>query len=382
MTIPLLSALFVVLASAYPENPASALGHVLLLEADSSKPYPLWNTVGYMADIGDDVNGFTYMKNGIFGGFPAHYEILPFYEKIGQYSDMENRDLWLYPLRISGEELKRFKDTLSVWAEREYPYMFFNINCVDGIYDILKYTLDSIPKAPPVLTPQNFVVLLGNSGRLDAPIHFHAGDSITAEHSKYNLPHKYIRFDFGIGFKKEFYLQLNFMPLLHDLKDRPIFYTPFAEFEVLSLSMNFNGKNLKISEFRLLKMQSLSPREPISYLVNAGIVPGEVDLGIGQSFQLAHSVYAGLLIRNSTIQKNEEYKNLTGARIFFGSSSSRIWRWGLYCENMQDFTEITQIITINSWLALDISRNLSIYTEGKWSGKNEYSVNIMSRFYF
>ena len=381
MTIPFLSALVVVLTSAYPENPASALGHVFLLEADSSKPYPLWNTVGYMADIGD-VSRFTYIKKGVFGGFPAHYEILPFYEKIEQYSDIENRDLWLYPLRVSGEELTRFKDTLSVWAEREYPYMFFNINCVDGIYNILEKTLDSIPKAPLVLTPQNFVELLGNDGRLGAPIHFHAGDSISAEHSKYYLPHKYSRFDFGISLKKEFYFQLNITPLLHSLKDRSVFYTPFIEFEVLSLSMNFNRENFKINEFWFLKMQSLSPQEPISYLLNVGRIPREIDMGIGQSFEITHFIYAGFLVRNSTIPKSEELKNLTGARIFFGSSSSRTWRWGLYCEQIQEFTGIFQIININFWLGFDISRNLSIFAESKWNNENKYSIDIMSRFYF
>jgi len=381
LTIPFLSALFVVLTSAYPENPASALGHVLLLEPDSSKPYPLWNTVGYMADIGD-VSGFTYIKKGVFGGFPAHYEVLPFYGKIEQYSDIENRDLWLYPLRVSGEELKRFKDTLSVWAALEYPYMFFNVNCVDGIYNILEKTLDSIPKAPLVLTPQNFVELLGNNGRLGAPIRFHAGDSISAEHSKYNLPHKYSRFDFGISFKKEFYFQFNITPLLHSLKDRSIFYTPFIEFELLSLSMNFNRENFKINELWLLKMQSLSPQDPISYLFNLGSVPAELDLGIGHGFEITRSVYAVFLIRNSTIQKSEKFKNLTGARIFLGSSSSRIWRWGLYGEHIWDFTQVIQIITVNSWLALDISQNFSVFAEGKWSSENIHSIDIMSRFYF
>jgi hypothetical protein len=381
LTIPFLSALFVILTSPYPENPASALGHVLLLEADSSKPYPLWNTVGYMADI-SDANRFTYTKKGVFGGFPAYYEIIPFYDKIEQYSDIENRDLWLYPLWISDEELKRFKDTLSIWAEQEYPYMFFNLNCVDGIYNILKKTLDSIPEAPPVLTPQNFVELLGKGGRLGNPVHFRSGDSISPEYSKYNLPHKYNRFDFGIGFESEFYFQFNFMPLLHSLKDRSFFYTPFIEFEILSLNMNFNRENFKIKKFWLLKMQSLSPQESISWLFNVGRFPRNIDMGIGQSFEMTSSVYAGFLIRNSLIQKSERFKNLTGARIFFGSFSSRIWRWGLYCEHLYDFTEIVQIISINSWLGFDISQNLSIFAESKWSSKNENSIDIMSRFYF
>jgi len=381
LIIPFLSALFIVITSPYPKNPASALGHVLLLEADSSKPYPLWNTVGYMADI-ENVNGYTYIKKGVFGGFPAHYEIRPFYEKIERYSDIENRDLWLYPMRVSDEELKRFKDTLSVWSEQEYPYMFFNINCVDGIYEILKNTLDSIPKAPPVLTPQNFVGLLGNSGRLGDPIHFRAGDSVSVERSKHNLPHRYIRFDFGIGFEKEPYFQLNFMPFLHSLKDRSIFYTPFIEFEILSLSMNFNKESFRVKEFWLLKMQSLSPQEPISWLLNVGRIPQDIDMGIGRSFEIPRSIYAGLLLRNSIVREDDKLNNLSGARVFIGNFYSRMWRWNLYCEHLYDFMEKDHVTSVNSWLGFDISRNVSMFAEGKWSVKDKYSVDIMNRFYF
>jgi hypothetical protein len=381
LIIPFLSALFVVLTSPYTKNPASAIGHIFLLEADSAKPYPLWNTAGYMADIGD-VNGFIYIKNGVFGGFPAHYEVLPFYEKIEQYSDIENRDLWLYPLYTSDEELKRFRDTLSVWKEREYPYRFFTINCVDGIYNIFQQTLDSIPRPPPISTPQNFIELLNKSGRLGEPLHLNVNGDITKKHSKYMLPHKYSRLDAGISFGKNSYFQFNFRPLLHNLKDRPTFFTPFMEFEMLTLKTHFNENNFEIEEFWLMKILSISPQEPFSWMLNIGQIPRNIDLGIGQSYEIYFPIYGGILHRYSLIQRNERYRHLLGLRIFFGSFASGAWRYGIYGEYLRDMLNFSNDISINSWLCFDVLQNLSLSVETKWKGRQENIIDIMASFYF
>jgi hypothetical protein len=376
-----LSALFIVLTSPFPKNPASAIGHVLLVEADSSKPYPLWNTVGYMADIGD-VGGFTYIRKGVFGGFPAQYEILPFYEKIEQYSDIENRDLWLYPLHISEEELKRFNDTLSAWAGREYPYRFFTINCVNGIYNILEKTLDSIPRAYSILTPQNFIELLYKSDRLGEPIHFHAGDSITEVQSKYVIPHKYSRLDLGVSFDNDFYFQLNFRPLLHSLKDRSIFYTPFMEFELLTLSVNFNRDSFRIKEFWYLKILSIYPQESISWMLNMGEIPKTIDVGIGQSYELTSLFYSGFLLRNSITRESKNVQNLSGIRMFLGSFSTEIWRYGMYGEYLYNFMDASHNFSINSWLCFDVSQNFSLLGEIRWKSQKESSIDFMALFYF
>jgi hypothetical protein len=373
MTIPILSALFIVLTSPYPQNPASAIGHVFLLEADSLKPYPLWNTVGYMADIGD-ANRFMYIKKGIFGGFPASYEILPFYEKIEQYSDTENRDLWLYPLQIFDEELKRFRDTLSVWASKEHPYKFFTLNCVDGIYNILSKTLDSIPEPYSILTPQNFIELLHKSDRIGKPMHFHAGDSISKTPAKYSIPHRYGRLDLGTS--------LGFRLLLHSLKDRSLFFTPFMEFEALSLGMKFNRNSLKIKEFWFMKILSIFPQEQISWMLNIGQVPQNIDAGIGQSYEVNSSIYGGFLFRNSVIQRNDKLRYLAGLRIFLGSYSFRAWRWGMHGEYLYDYLKLSEELSVNSWLSFDISQNFSLFSEAKWKRKKEGAIDVMAAFYF
>ena len=64
----------IVLTSPYQQNPASALGHVFLLQADSL-PYPLWNTIEFVAETGD-ANKLSYITKGVYGGFAANYETI------------------------------------------------------------------------------------------------------------------------------------------------------------------------------------------------------------------------------------------------------------------------------------------------------------------
>ena len=385
MTIPVLSTLFVVLTAPFPQNPASAIGHVLLLEADSAKPYPLWNTVGYMADT-DDVNAFVYLIKGIFGGFPAHYENLSFYEKIEEYSDTEKRDLWIYPLRISEVELKRYNDTVTAWSELKYPYKFFTINCVTGIYSLLEKTLDSIPKRPLILTPQNFIELLHKDNRLGEPTRFHADGKIAKEHSRYQIPHRYTRLNLGLFYEfaetNDFYFRLNLRPLLHSLKDRPTFYTPFMELELLTTDVIFNRDALKINELWYIKILSTSPQESFSWMINVGEIPKNVELGIGQTYKIIFPVNSGFLIRNTLSQKYKAYENLTGLRLFSTGSFSDSWRFGTNGEYLYNFMNQSNNFFIDLWLCFDISQNSNLLTEIKWTDKKDVSVSIMTAFYF
>ena len=41
---------------------------------------------------------------------------------------------------------------------------------MDGIYNLLKSTLDSIQEAPILLTPQNLIRLLNESGKIGEPL--------------------------------------------------------------------------------------------------------------------------------------------------------------------------------------------------------------------
>ena len=68
----------------------------------------LHHSVGYAANIGKDVSTFSYVYDGITGGFEGEFSINPYYINIQEYSNIESRDLWEYHLNISSEKISSF----------------------------------------------------------------------------------------------------------------------------------------------------------------------------------------------------------------------------------------------------------------------------------
>jgi len=109
-------------------SPASMFGHTLL-RIDSSTASSLISYAANYAASTTDTNGFIYAYKGIFGGYPGYFSMLPYYEKVKEYSDLEHRDMWEYPLSLSEEEVRIM--TLHLWELQNIgsPYYFLDENC-------------------------------------------------------------------------------------------------------------------------------------------------------------------------------------------------------------------------------------------------------------
>jgi len=230
-----------VLTTPYYQDPASALGHVFLLQADTALPYPLWNTIEFVAET-DGASMFSYVTKGVYGGFEAYYEIMPFYEKMYTYIDKQKRSLLIYPLKISEAQLAKFNDTLNAWLEIEDAYKFFTNNCVDGIYRLLRGTLDSIQEAPAVLTPQNLIRIMNESGKIERPLLLHSsgngrGEYGFAARGDMQIPHRYSRFDIGMLYYERLYANIRFRLFLHDFSDYSGYYSNFITLEALAVNL-------------------------------------------------------------------------------------------------------------------------------------------------
>ena len=123
-----------IFASAHMNAPASMFGHTLL-RVDSAYRSPLLSyAVNYAATIDRRDNGLVYAFKGIFGLYPGYYSILPYYEKVKEYGNMDQRDLWEYRLNLTEEEVRRM--VLHIWELQGIfsDYFFFDENCS---YDLL-----------------------------------------------------------------------------------------------------------------------------------------------------------------------------------------------------------------------------------------------------
>lgn len=117
-----------VFPAAHNNGPASMFGHTLLRIGSSYKSPLLSSAVNYAANDTDS-NGLLYAFKGIFGFYPGYFSLLPYHEKLNDYSGVEHRDIWEYTLNLSQEESRRL--LLHSWELQAIAsdYYFFDENC-------------------------------------------------------------------------------------------------------------------------------------------------------------------------------------------------------------------------------------------------------------
>lgn len=129
-------------------NPASIFGHTFLVfspdrGASDSHPKFLDLTISYAAQMPADVGAFDYAIKGIGGGFNGRFFDEPLYKKIYEYAQMEMRDLWLYPLKLSSAQIDDFLDHIYELSVRDYfPYYFVDENCSYMLLRVLEVIFD------------------------------------------------------------------------------------------------------------------------------------------------------------------------------------------------------------------------------------------------
>jgi hypothetical protein len=126
-----------VFPTSHINSPASMYGHTFL-RVSSDKNTPLIsNAINYAAKT-DEKNGLVFAYQGIFGGYEGRYSILPYYEKIKEYNNLEQRDVWEYDLNLNQDEI--FKLVLHSWELKDSyaDYYFFKENCSYAILWLLE----------------------------------------------------------------------------------------------------------------------------------------------------------------------------------------------------------------------------------------------------
>jgi hypothetical protein len=127
--------------SAFLNNPASMFGHTLLRvdqrgQTDSTRI--LAYTINYAADVPPDA-GMAYPIRGIFGGYRGYFSTIPYYLKVREYRDIENRDIWEYRLNFTEHQVRRL--LMHAWelGNASFDYYFFKENCSYHLLALLDY---------------------------------------------------------------------------------------------------------------------------------------------------------------------------------------------------------------------------------------------------
>src|SRR3990172_12475838 len=129
-----------VFPAAYLNNPASMYGHTLLRidgKGQDERTRLLAYSISYAANT-DETSGLVFAVRGLFGGYPGLFAITPYYIKVREYSDIENRDVWKYQLTLTPGEIDRL--LMHVWelGPIRFDYYFFDENCAYHLLSLLE----------------------------------------------------------------------------------------------------------------------------------------------------------------------------------------------------------------------------------------------------
>lgn len=166
------NALTLVFPAAYLNNPASLYGHTLLridAKNQDERTRLLAYAINYAAAT-NERNGLAFAVNGIFGGYPGLFSISPYYAKVTEYNDLENRDVWEYELNFTPEEIDLL--LMHAWelGPTHFDYYFFDENCsyyLLSLFDVARPTLGFTERFPAWVIPADTVrVVVEESGLL------------------------------------------------------------------------------------------------------------------------------------------------------------------------------------------------------------------------
>jgi len=126
--------------TAYLNNPSSMFGHTLL-RVDAKDQNEKTRLLAYainFAAITDETNGVLFAIKGLTGLYAGMFSIMPYYLKVREYSDLENRDVWEYELNLTPEQIDML--LMHTWelGPIYFNYYFFNDNCSYYLLELLE----------------------------------------------------------------------------------------------------------------------------------------------------------------------------------------------------------------------------------------------------
>ncbi|MEZ0123679.1 MAG: DUF4105 domain-containing protein [Candidatus Reddybacter sp.] len=136
-----------IFASHFVNSPSSMYGHTLLRIDPPKRVNPsqwLSYAVNFGANVREDENSLFYAWRGLTGGYPGLFAMEPYYKKIKQYSNLENRGLWEYQLDLTPEEVNKL--VVHLWELKgiSFDYFFTDENCSFRLLELLEIARPNI----------------------------------------------------------------------------------------------------------------------------------------------------------------------------------------------------------------------------------------------
>lgn len=198
--------LTLVFASAYLNNPSSMYGHTLLrvdARDQDERTRLLAYAVNFAADT-DEKNGLVFAVKGLLGGYAGTFSILPYYLKVREYGDLENRDLWEYELDFTPQEVDRVLKHAWELLPAYFAYYFFDENCSYHLLGLLQVARPELQLSAPFrlwALPSDTVREVARTPGLVKRVVYRPANSTIIEHRIAGMPAEERRMarDLGLG---------------------------------------------------------------------------------------------------------------------------------------------------------------------------------------
>jgi hypothetical protein len=155
-----------VFPTSHMNSPASMFGHTLLTYETASRNKLLAYAVNYSA-ITTETFGPLFAVKGIFGLYKGYFSVLPYYAKLQEYSDIDHRDMWEYPLNFTRDETIRSIMHVYELDGIYSDYFFFDENCSYTLLFLLEAgrpSLNLTDQMPPWVIPLDTIRTVENAG--------------------------------------------------------------------------------------------------------------------------------------------------------------------------------------------------------------------------
>ncbi|MCH2556200.1 MAG: DUF4105 domain-containing protein [Alcanivorax sp.] len=128
-----------VFPASYLNSPSSMFGHTLM-RLDQGEDGAVWLSwaINFGAVTTEQDNSLFYIYRGLAGGYPGRFNLVPYVQKIQQYSNMESRDIWEYSLDLNQQEIDWMIDHLWELKDINFDYYFFDENCSFRLLELVE----------------------------------------------------------------------------------------------------------------------------------------------------------------------------------------------------------------------------------------------------
>ncbi len=140
--------LTVVFPATHPNSPSSMFGHTLLRvdkKGQTEQTKMLNYSINYAAQIRPGTSSLSYTALGLSGGFPGKFSIVPYYTKLREYAQMENRDVWEYTLNMTSKKIDFILMHTYELSPSYFDYYFFTENCSYHLLSLLDVSFADDP---------------------------------------------------------------------------------------------------------------------------------------------------------------------------------------------------------------------------------------------